>query len=397
MKNKIKSILPSIILYGLGLSSLFFLDFYISTSYEDEFVSKWAFLKSSIFILGSFCVLGLDQVLVRSPKVHLFIKKHFLLQSLVISIIGVLIIDFFVFIDNFIVFLVAVNLFSVVTFFSGVFRANQKFIFAQLATNGWKIILLVLFFVLTNDMNKLLIISLLITILILIFLYIKVFNNEDKIKDKKDYKNYRKIGFAFFLHNMTLIAAIHGEQFIINLFQNQKVSSELFMYFSVFSPIILSANGFIGFIIGPKLRAKNNVEKRSYRKLQLILFLAAIFLAITSTIIGLYLLNFIKEIPLSEVNIYLILLVVLCCIIRTVYTASSLYLGVFGNMKYLYITALFNWCVLFLYIILIILVFLGNFSNSNILILIAFLTTLHWFLRLLISNFYALKVFKNGK
>jgi hypothetical protein len=75
--NRILAILPSMILYGFGLASFFFLDIYISTTFGKEFVSEWAFYKSSIFILGGFCVLGFDQVMIREPKLHFHIKKTF--------------------------------------------------------------------------------------------------------------------------------------------------------------------------------------------------------------------------------------------------------------------------------------------------------------------------------
>lgn len=396
--NRIIAILPSMALYGLGLASFFFLDIYISTNYDQEFVSQWAFYKSSIFILGGFCILGFDQVMVRVPKLHFFIKKKFFFQSLLISIIGTSLVWFFYPLKNVLLFFVTLNLFSMVIFLSGIFRANQKFTIAQLATNGWKIVIAAVFFIVVEkNMLNLLAMSLGLIFIILIFFYIKTYKKAPSGDEILKYDDYRKTGVAFFLHNMTLTSAVYGEQFIINLYGNEHISSELFMYFAYFSPIILSANGFIGFIIGPKLRARKSVTTADYRSLQLKLVLFAVVMAIVSFVAGIFLLDQFKGTPFNEVNIPLAITVLACCMIRTVYTASSLYLGVFGSNSFLYKTAGLNWAVLITYISLILVGLISNIAVDKLIIVIAILTTLHWLSRLIISHSYAVNVFKDEK
>jgi len=396
--NRIIAILPSLALYGLGLASFFFLDIYISTNYDQEFVSQWAFYKSSIFILGGFCILGFDQVMVRVPKLHFFIKKKFFFQSLIISIIGTSLVWFFYPLKNVLLFFVTLNLFSMVIFLSGIFRANQKFTIAQLATNGWKIVIVAaFFFFVEKNMLNLLAMSLGLIFIILIFLYIKNYKETPSGDEILKYDDYRKTGVAFFLHNMTLTSAVYGEQFIINLYGNEYISSELFMYFAYFSPIILSANGFIGFIIGPKLRARKTVTTADYRSLQLKLVLFAVVMAIISFAAGIFLLYKFKGTPFDEVNILLAIIVLSCCMIRTVYTASSLYLGVFGSNSFLYKTAGLNWAVLITYITLILIGLISKIEVDTLIVVIAIFTTLHWLSRLIISHSYAVNVFKDEK
>ncbi|AXG68971.1 hypothetical protein KORDIASMS9_01190 [Kordia sp. SMS9] len=396
--NRIIAILPSLALYGLGLASFFFLDIYISSNYDQEFVSQWAFYKSSIFILGGFCILGFDQVMVRVPKLHFFIKKKFVFQSLLISILGTSLVWFFYPLQNVWLFFVTLNLFSMVIFLSGIFRANQKFTIAQLATNGWKIVIVAAFFLIVEkNMLNLLAMSLGLIFIILILLYVKNYSKAPSGDEILKYDTYRKTGIAFFLHNMTLTSAVYGEQFIINLYGNEYISSELFMYFAYFSPIILSANGFIGFIIGPKLRARKTVTTADYRSLQLKLVLFAVVMALISFAVGIFLLDQFKGTPFAEVNIPLAITVLACCMIRTVYTASSLYLGVFGSNAFLYKTAGLNWAVLITYISLILVGLISNIAVDTLIIVIAILTTLHWLSRLIISHSYAVNVFKDEK
>lgn len=396
--NRIIAILPSLALYGLGLASFFFLDIYISSNYDKDFISQWAFYKSSIFILGGFCILGFDQVMVRVPKLHYYIKKKFLFQSLLISIIGTSLVWFFYPLENVALFFVTLNLFSMVIFMSGIFRANQKFTIAQLATNGWKIVIVAAFFlVVEKNMLHLLAMSLGLIFLTLIFFYIKNYKAGPSGEEVLKYDDHRKTGVAFFLHNMTLTSAIYGEQFIINLYGNDYISSQLFLYFAIFSPVILSANGFIGFIIGPKLRAKEKVTRKDYNSLQFKLIIFAVVMAALSFTAGIFLLDIFKDVPFSEINLPLAFAVLGTCMVRTVYTTSSLYLGVFASNKHLYTTAALNWSALIIYIILILIVLITGIDASILLVTIAAFTALHWAIRLIISHTYAIKFFNNEK
>ncbi|WP_298515374.1 hypothetical protein [uncultured Kordia sp.] len=397
--NRILKILPSLALYGLGLASFFFLDIYISTAdYSKEFISQWAFYKSSIFILGGFCILGFDQVMVREPKLHFYIKKKFLFQSFLLSVIGTTLVWIFYPIERIWLFFIILNLFSITVFLSGIFRANQKYTIAQLATNGWKIVLVIIFFLVAQkQMLSFLGISLAVICLTLIVIYTNLYRAPEKDAVALKYEDYRKTGVAFFLHNMTLTSAVYGEQFIINLYGNDAISSELFMYFAIFSPIILSANGFIGFIIGPKLRAKETVTRKDYNSLQLKLIIFAIVMATISFVVGIFLLDRFKNVSFSEINLWLTLAVLITCMIRTVYTTSSLYLGVFASNKHLYKTAGLNWSVLIAYIILILVVLITGMDTNVLVVGIAGLTALHWTMRLIISHTYAIKFFDNEK
>jgi O-antigen/teichoic acid export membrane protein len=301
-------------------------------------------------------------------------------------------------IENIWLFFIILNLFSVTVFFSGIFRANQKYTIAQLATNGWKIVLVIIFFLIAQkQMLNFLGISLAIVCFTLILLYIKLYGSAKKDTEVLKYEDYRKTGVAFFLHNMTLTSAVYGEQFIINLYGNDYISSQLFMYFAIFSPIILSANGFIGFIIGPKLRAKKTVTRKDYNSLQFKLIIFALVMASISFGVGIFLLDRFKDVPFSEIDLGLTFAVLITCMIRTVYTTSSLYLGVFASNKHLYKTAGLNWTALIAYIILILVVLIAGWDTSILIVGIAALTALHWTTRLIISHTYAIKFFDNEK
>jgi len=397
--NRILKILPSLAVYGLGLASFFFLDIYISTAdFSEEFVSQWAFYKSSLFILGGFCILGFDQVMIREPRLHFYIKKKFFIQSLLISIIGTTIVWIFYPIEQIWLFFIALNLFSIVVFLSGIYRANQKYTIAQLATNGWKVVLIIIFFLMTvKNMLHFLVASLLIICLVLIALYIKLYGKTKPKEEVLKYQDYRKTGIAFFLHNMTLTSAVYGEQFIINLYGNDAISTELFTYFAIFSPIIISANGFIGFFIGPKLRAKKTVTRKDYNALQSKLIIFAVAMAAISFVVGIFLLDRFKKVSFSEINLWLAVAVLATCMIRTIYTTSSLYLGIFASNKHLYKTAALNWGALIAYIILILIVLITGMDTGVLVVGIACLTALHWTIRLIISHTYAIKFFNNEK
>ena len=67
MKNK-KDLIVSFLIYGLGLLSLLIADVYISENFNKQKIAQWAFYKSTIFIIGSICLLGYDQVFIRDKS-----------------------------------------------------------------------------------------------------------------------------------------------------------------------------------------------------------------------------------------------------------------------------------------------------------------------------------------
>jgi hypothetical protein len=120
-------------------------------------------------------------------------------------------------------------------------------------------------------------------------------------------------------------------------------------------------------------------------------------MSLIAIFVGIILLDTFKNTSLDEVNILLMSCVLLCCVFRTIYTASSLYLGVFGNNAYLYKTAVLNWGALISYIILVFCALISNIAYEKVIVLIAGLTMAHWLVRLIISHSYAIKVFTDEK
>ena len=54
--------------YVLGLGALILSDILVTKYFPPDDVALWALVRSLVGIVGVFCVVGLDQVLVRSPQ-----------------------------------------------------------------------------------------------------------------------------------------------------------------------------------------------------------------------------------------------------------------------------------------------------------------------------------------
>ena len=387
-----KPLVYSFLFYASGICSLLVADLYIAANFTKQLVANWAFYKSTIMILGSLCLMGYDQVLVRNPSILARLNKSFVLQSVIISMIGSIAI-FIVregALNSYLLLTVNVFLFALVLYLSAIFRANNKLIAAQLTTNGWKIILLLLIVAPTIEDPALWFAIALFTITMLSLVFFgKQLTHLDNIKESLD--NPRVVGLLFLFHNLTLIFAIYGEQFLINLFGDTDASYILYMHFVVFTPVAISLNGFIGFYLGPKIRRIVNPTPKYFQKLQTKINYFSIVVTIISIVIGWFaFLIFFHE---QEANIVIEIVIALgtLCYVRCLYIFPSTCLGVFADSTILLATVKANWAFLGLFIASICIVLI-QFDGLQAASLISWFGAIHWTLRYLLARYFTKKV-----
>lgn len=387
MKSK-HQVFVSFIIYGLGLLSLLSVDIYISTKFSVDEISKWAGLKSIVFLLGGVCLLGFEQVLVRSPKYINALYKRLLLQIIILSFLLSVIVWLFFEQYGFLIVFLSVLFYSLNQFHFSIFRATRCFINSQLATNFWKVILLVSV-VLTFNIGYSLVFSLFLILTISIILFYRFYPQERDIPDSNQYKTLRIEGVAFAFHNLTLVAAIYGEQFFINLYDDKIASTILFTHFAYLTPIALSVNGFIGFYLSPKLRQVKNMTSKIYYDLFVKIFIYSLSISFISYFVGYYIFYYLNKEDLFSMTIALP--VIVTCFFRGCYVLSSSVLGVFAPKDMLIKTAKLNWVILIIYIssLVLSLMFYDGYQAA---MLISVLSMMHWFLRLLVSQLYSKKI-----
>lgn len=395
MNKKIDTLL-SIIFYALGLICLFLSDLYVTENFDKNYIADWAFYKSTIIILGISLLLGYDQVFVRDPSLVSRFFKKFIIQALSIALVGVTLVIYFknISIEKGIYLYLSVFSFGCLNYLSASSRANFNLWKSQFSTNFWKVVLLFcLFWGVVKDLSFIFLLALSLTLIISFFLRGYRAIQDVSRFEKLSSNDSRAIATTFFLSNLTLILAIHGEQFLINLSGDTLASAHLFRYFTVFSPIALSFNGFLGFYLGPKVRRENNTSLHNYVTLTKKLTFFSILITSFSAVIGYIYLSEISSNKLIELDIILILTILTTCIIRGIYVSSSVFLGIYSDkFKLKKVTTLFILTTIFYVLgIFFILQFLNGIQAAR---AISVLSLLNWLLRLLFSNIFTFKSLK---
>ena len=395
MKKKI-DVLISFGFYGLGLLSFLLADIFVSENFSQENIAEWAFYKSTIIILGSIVLLGYDQVFVRDPSLVTRFLKRFVIQALVIATISVTLIAVFkgyTFQKGMYLFL-GVLLFGFINYSSSSLRACFNLWKSQFSTNFWKVLLLgFLFFGAFEELSYYFLIPIALTLISAI-----IFGGYKTKEDRSLFENLsdadsRAIATTFLFTNLTLILAVYGEQFLINLSGDIKASAHLFKYFAVFTPIALSVNGFLGFYFGPKIRRQKKMSIDAFKKFSLKISVFAVLITLVSVMLGYVYMTYFSKIKVDTLDWMIITSLSVLCIIRGIYIATSVCLGIYSDKKRLKSVAILFWISAGLYIV-------GVFITLNITSgiqaaqIISILSVCNWLFRLIVSNIYTTKILK---
>lgn len=384
------NVIYSFFFYALGLGSLLVTDLLISKYFSKEEIANWGFYKSATLLISSIALLGYDQVFIREKY---FIKTAFpKFKKTAFAITLVAIIVIFIFRKNIqeaVILFFTTLLLAFLNYFSFATRALSKLISSQLYNNFWKFLVLIfLLLYLFLGFNHFPFIYFLLGSVLISFIIATIakdyFPGEED-KKKLDETELQKIGYVFLLFNLTMFFANYGEQFVINLLGAPEVAATLFTYFSVFTPIALSINGFLGFYLAPKIKNENNLTAKSYNSQTVKIFLFSIVMTAVSIIAGIVYMIFIGDRNLNELNWGLIASLALLCIVRGTYISTSVALGIFGSLKTLEKLSIKMIFITLMYILAIVfsLVYLKNY---NLVIIISLLSTLNWGARFIIFH-----------
>jgi hypothetical protein len=390
-----KDLTLSLLIYLISVGGLTLSDLIVVSSFSHDSVSQWAFFKSVIFVLGGLCVFGFDQLLLREASYYIEIKKQFWIQSIFLSASSSLLLFFYL--DSIFEALLCFLILIFYSFFlleASYWRGKGKLIISQLYTNLWKLILfVVLFFVIILKINENILNiyfgSVMLSFFVLGVLGYFLFSNNgsngklEKINTKKRI-SFFILGFYFFVHNISLVIANYGEQFLINIFNKTKLSVDIFTYITLYASLTLAAISFVGFYLGPIVRNNKNFNLQNYYYyFKWLVLLSVVTLLVNSIFIAFLKPIFFKQI---EFNPLLWFLTILMTFFRVIYILPSLCLGVFGSEKVLMKSSFYTFIAVGIYV--------GIFSlllkndNENIVYILMFLMLTHWLFKLILSNYF---------
>lgn len=271
-----------IIMYGLGMASFFFLDIYVSSSMPIELISQWAETKSYVLVGSTVLLLGLDQVLVRHSESSLSILKR---AAINVTLLSIAVTFFLAVIGNVgsPYFLgCAIVALSSSSLLYAVFRAfNIKFQ-AQVAVNGWKVVmtsLVLLFWFLGEPINFpiLIITSCVLTVSILVAsnwgrLSMIISSTEQQHPYQR---TYTRLGAQYLVALLTLSLSIYLEQILLNANGFVVASAQYFAHVAIILPPFVFLNGYLGFVLGPFVRKEPQRSTEIYLGYRLIVGIGA--------------------------------------------------------------------------------------------------------------------------
>ena len=381
-------------IYAIGLLSFLLADVFVSENFSENNIADWAFYKSTVIILGTVVLLGYDQVFVRDPTLATRFVKRFIIQALAIAIISVALIAISknYILKEIIYLFLGIILYGFLNYSASSLRACFKLWKAQFSTNFWKILLLgLLVFDVFEELSYYFLIPFVLTLICAIIFGGYKTKEDRSLFENLSYTDSRTLATTFLFTNLTLILAVYGEQFLINLSGDKQASAHLFRYFTIFTPIALSLNGFLGFYFGPKIRREKKMSIDKFKKFSFKISIFAVLMTILSSILGYLYMMYFSQIEVVKLDWVLIISLSFLCIIRGVYVATSVCLGVFSDKKRLKSIAILFLFSTGLYI-------LGVFITLNITYgiqaaqIISILSVSNWLFRLIVSNIYTTKI-----
>ena len=206
-------------------------------------------------------LLGLDQVLVRHTPATLKIVRRAVSNSAVMSALLLLALLAISEASALIYVTLSIFLLSLVTLQYAIFRGHNFKLQAQLAVNGWKVIVTVLVITLWHFEYKvnfplITTASCFIALVLLAFFNIRVLTAIFKCTDYQNSyeKSYTILGGQFLLAMLTLSLSIYLEQILLNSYGFTISSAQYFAHAAIILPPIVFLNGYLGFILGPFVR-----------------------------------------------------------------------------------------------------------------------------------------------
>lgn len=369
----------SLFIYLLGTLFLLCSDFYVSKNFNADYIAHWAAIKSIIFVFGGICVFGFDQILMRSPELAVKVIKKYIFQIVVVSLISSFFItNYFIKDLNFIFISAVIALYALNQFWAATFRGNGQLVEAQIFTNGWKVVVLILLLVGLYDQYYIYSISFIVILLInIIFIFNFIKKNNGYLNSYNSIDLY-KMGSFFLLNNLSVTVATYGEQLLINSFGDKALSYTVFNYVLAFNSLMLLVAGFLGFYFGPKLKLVKNMTVDIYYNYLKKFFILSLILACISFGVGSIIFKFYLHKDVSYIFAFACLGV---GFIKILYTIPSVCMALYCDTDSIKKIAIFN---IFNMMGFIGLFYITLLSNSEFLAAYVFLIIIiHWYLRLM--------------
>jgi len=337
MLKKIIKHTPVLLLYLIGMGGLVIADIVIAKYYQLADVEIWAFAKSVLLLAASACILGVDQVIVREPGALKIILRFLVVRGTILAIIIALGLSFFSNDVSGITWFFLVASLSFLSFMFAIYRGALKMFSAQLALNGWKFVFLLLISFLIGSgigIDVVLVLSIVSSLLLIVFIMFSSKKWLEKYKEENTKLNKKQImsqSYKFVVLSLSLNLSINFEQIAINTIGNGESSSAVFAHFTVFLPLIVFLNGFVGFYLGPLLRKnRENFNLKNYYCFSGLFVFLSVILGLVSYFMGFFAFSEFYSGKYIFVNEFAIVTILIGAL-RLLYSLPSSYISILGS------------------------------------------------------------------
>lgn len=398
--RKLIKILPSLIIYLLGMVTFLLSDIFIVKFVSDtQTVANWAFIKAVLMMAAVVAVFGAEQSILRYPQNFLSCLKKICIRTILYTVLIASLLCFFSQVKDFIFWFFSILGLSTTIILYSALRTSLNSYLALLSQNLWKIIIFIIillgyFFGFIN-IQTLFICAIYFSLLILSFILLK---NKDWINYYKNHKDdkvedryFFNISNFFIISALTLNISVSFEQLTLNILGLKQESALYLAHTSALMPILLILNGFLSFYLGPYV--KNNVtklDKGKLSKLILAIFLSSILLCSLSFILGYFFFKYFYS--AYEFNSLICISVLLIGMLRMFYIIPSSFVGVIGRddltKKYIILNLISVLIGIFMIFLL---------DKEHIFYIVLAVAILNWVFRVALGIFYSYRNLEHGK
>lgn len=282
MSRALRNHAPAVLVYSLGIVSLFFIDLIVARNSTTERALEWSTTRSLMMIVGPLILLGLHNLYIREPQ------KARITTRLIASILAIISVASSVLVVTYenewlkLGALSAVIFYALNTAITMLTRSAASNLLAQISQNAWKIVLFI--FLCTAFINDKFFIdvsltssaALFITTLPIAAYVIKRIPKTSADLTTEDWK------FATLLtiSSLTVSASTYLEILLVNHFAEDSLAVAYFAHYSLFTASTTFASGYIGFYLTPRLKYHpeiyNAIAKNIYSIVAASIFITAI-------------------------------------------------------------------------------------------------------------------------
>ncbi len=247
------------LLYLFGTASVLGADLLVSALHSETFIASWAEVRSLVGIVGVFCLIGLEQVLVRSPQSSARLLRLLAIQVPLLALPVALVVHGLGFLSSFVqAYGLALGSAGTIAFYQ-YFRSHHRRSMAQLTQQGWRIVIMGVIVILSFAPDMIQIGTAVAMVMLSGVALAAVVAMKERPatlypQDPEPIGALYRIGARFMVTSSLLAMAVYAEQLLVIQVGTTSDSARYFTHATFFLFPIGVVNGYVGFLLGPWVR-----------------------------------------------------------------------------------------------------------------------------------------------